>query len=244
MGSTGARRVQLALFTIIGIAALAAVVLLTNGSIPGTSGIRLFAGANAQTRQSDLRGGTGSAGGPARQADSVDAFTKKYGDPPDATYGRIRIPSISVNAPVSYRAVTGSVMPEPSGPTDVAYYDMAKFPGLGGVPGAGGNAIFGGHVDLRRQIAYAGNAEYQGPAVFWALDKLRPGDVIEVDYKGKTYKYLVTSATEFHAEKTDWGKVWNGNVKKDTITLFTCGGVFDTATHEYSVRLVVKAERA
>ena len=46
------------------------------------------------------------------------------------------------------------------------------------------------------------------------------------------------------SEKTDWGKVWNGDVKKDTITLFTCGGVFDTATHEYSVRLVVKAERA
>ena len=243
MGSTGARRVQLALFTIIGIAALAAVVLLTNGSIPGASGIRLFPGSNAQTRQSDAKTGA-SSGGPARQADSVDAFTKKYGDPPDATYGRIRIPSISVNAPLSYRAVTGSVMPEPSGPTDVAYYDMSKFPGLGGVPGAGGNAIFGGHVDLRRQIAYAGNAEYQGPAIFWALDKLRPGDVIEVDYKGKTYKYLVTSATEYHAEKTDWGKVWSANVKKDTITLFTCGGVFDTETHEYSVRLVVKAERA
>lgn len=244
MDSTGARRVQLALFTIIGIAALAAVVLITNGSIPGTSGIRLFAGSSAQTRQTDVRTGAGGSGGPARQADSVDAFTKKHGDPPDATYGRIRIPSISVNAPVSYRAVTGSVMPDPSGPTDVAYYDMAKFPGLGGVPGGGGNAIFGGHVDLRRPIAYAGNAEYQGPAVFWALDKLRPGDVIEVDYKGKTYKYVVTSATEYHAEKTDWGKVWNGNVKKDTITLFTCGGVFDTETHEYSVRLVVKAERA
>ena len=174
----------------------------------------------------------------------MDAFTKKYGDPPDATYGRLRIPSISVNAPITYRAVTGSIMPEPSGPTDVAYYDMSKFPGMGGVPGAGGNAIFGGHVDLRRPIPYASNYEYQGPAIFWSLDKLRPGDAIEVDYKGQTFKYRVTSAQEYNAENADWGKLWSSNVKKDTITLFTCGGTFNTETHEYSVRLVVKAERA
>ena len=244
MGSTGARRVQLALFTIIGIAALAAVVLLTNGSIPGTAGFRLFAGVNAQTRQTDLESGASGAGGPSRQADSVDAFTKKHGDPPDATYGRIRIPSISVNAPLSYRAVTGEVMPEPGGPTDVAYYDMSKFPGTGGVPGGGGNAIFGGHVDLRRKISYAGNVEYQGPAVFWPLDKLRPGDVVEVDYKGKTYRYKVSAVNELSAETADWSKVWSSAVKTDTITLFTCGGTFNAATHEYSTRLIVRAERA
>ena len=237
MGSSGARRVQLALFLIIGIAALAAVALLATGESGG--GIRLF--TSSQTRQSTSAGAT--SGGPARQADSVDAFTKKHGEPPDATYARLRIPSISVNAPVSYRAVTGSAMPDPSGPTDVAYYDLAKFPGMGGVPGAGGNAVFGGHVDLRREIAYAGGAMYQGPAVFWSLDKLRAGDLIEVDYKGKTFKYQVTSAREFDAEGADWGKVWSSDVKKDTITLFTCGGTFNPETHEYSTRLVVRAER-
>ena len=239
MGSSGARRVQLLLFAIIGIAALAAVFLLTNGSIPGADGIRLFSGQSRQTGNASA-----SAAGPAaRQADSVDGFTKKYGDPPDATYGRIRIPSISVNAPLTYRAVTGSVMPEPGGPTDVAYYDMSKFPGMGGAPGAGGNAIFGGHVDLRREIAYAGNVQYQGPAIFWALDKLRPGDVIEVDYRGQTYKYWVSAANEVSAASADWGKVWSSDVKKDTITLFTCGGAFNPQTHEYSTRLIVRAER-
>ena len=149
MDSSGARRVQLLLLGLIGVAAIGAGVLLATGGMGDTSGIRLF-GAND-------RPGAGATGTPARQADSVEAFTRKYGDPPDAKAGRIRIPSISVNAPLSYRAVTGDVMPEPSGPTDVAYYDMAKFPGTGGVPGGGGNAIFGGHVDLRRKIAYAGN---------------------------------------------------------------------------------------
>lgn len=239
MGSSVARRIQLTLFFIIGVAALLAVFLLANGGGVG-SGIKLF--GSTQSRQTT---GAASGGGTAaRQADSVDAFTKKYGEPPDATYARIRIPSISVNAPVSYRAVTGSVMPEPSGPTDVAYYDLAKFPGMGGVPGGGGNAVFGGHVDLRREVAFAGNVEYQGPAIFWSLDKLRAGDVIEVDYKGKTFKYLVTSANEFNAKNADWGKVWSSDVKKETITLFTCGGTFNPETHEYSTRLIVRAERA
>ena len=240
MGSSSARRVQIFLFALIGLGALAAALLLSTGGLSGVGGIRFFSD-NTQTRQTGTGGGTG---GSARTADSVEAFTKKYGDPPDAKYGRIRIPSISVNAPISYRAVTGSTMPEPRGPTDVAYYDLAKFEGMGGVPGAGGNAIFGGHVDLRREIAYADGVEYQGPAVFWSLDKLRPGDVIEVDYRGTTYKYEVAAANEFNAQSADWGKVWSNKVKEDTITLFTCGGTFNPETHEYSTRLIVRAVRA
>lgn len=245
MGPSAARRIQMALFIIIGIVALAAVVLLAGGA-EGT-GLRLFAGA--QSRQTmlgggALGGGSGDAKSAARQADSVAAFTKKYGDPPDATYARIRIPSISVNAPVSYRAVTGSEMPDPSGPTDVAYYDLAKFAGMGGVPGTVGNAIFGGHVDYLREVEYAGAVEYQGPGVFWSLDKLRPGDVIEIDHRGATYRYTVSSAREYNTGNADWGKVWSSDVKKETITLFTCGGTFNPETHEYSTRLVVRAERS
>ena len=240
MGSSGARRIQMALLTIIGLAALFAVFLIAGGG-ESEGGIRLFSSSGAQSRQTTLD--APGSGGAARQADSVGAFTKKHGDPPDATYARMRIPSISVDAPVSYRAVTGSIMPDPSGPTDVAYYDMAKFPGMGGLPGGGGNSIFAGHVDLRREIAYAGGVEYQGPGVFWALDKLRAGDVIEIDYKGETYKYAVTSARELDAEGADWGTVWSSEVKAETITLFTCGGTFNPETHEYSTRLVVRAER-
>lgn len=236
MGSSSARRVQLLLFAIIGVTALAAAALIATGGFE-SGGLRLFSG-DRQTRQS------GSHANPSRAADSVSAFTKKWGDPPDAKYGRIRIPSISVDAPLSYRAVTGSMMPEPSGPTDVAYYDLAKFPGMGGAPGGGGNAIFGGHVDLRREIAYADDVMYQGPAVFWSLDELSRGDVIEIDYRGATYKYLVSSAEEFSADDSDWGAVWSNKVKKDTITLFTCGGTFNPTTHEYSTRLIVRAERA
>ena len=45
-------------------------------------------------------------------------------------------------------------------------------------------------------------------------------------------------------ETPDWASIWNGSLKKDSVTVFTCGGVFNTATHEYSQRLIVRAERA
>lgn len=239
MESLGARRLQLIVFAALGAAALLAVVLMATGNIGDGGGIRLSAAERARS------GAAGSgAATPARQADSVEAFTKAHGDPPDATYGRMRIAAISVDAPLTYRLVDGAQMPEPSGPGDVAYYDMSNWPGLGGLPGGGRNAIFGGHVDLNRTIPYA-RAHYEGPAVFWALDQLRPGDVIEVAANGKTLKYAVAWVKDLPAgQETDWEQIWSGDVKRDSITLFTCGGTFDLVAHEYSHRLVVRAERS
>ena len=243
MGSRGARRIQLVVFTMVGAVSLLAVALIATGNLTG-DGISLAAlGVKPAASKA-------SAALPAgRVADSVDAFTKAHGNPPDATYGRIRIPAISVNAPLTYRAVDsapGSTMPDPSGPTDVAYYDMSKWPGLGGVPGAGHNAIFGGHVDLNRTISYAGGVQYIGPAVFWSLDKLHAGDGIEITVAGGTaLKYSVVSVKQLpNSASTDWSSIWSSNVKTDSVTLFTCGGSFDSKSHEYTSRVVVRAERA
>lgn len=240
MGSLGARRLQLIVFGAVGAVALLAVVLMATGSIGGGDGIRLSAAERA--RQAAAGGAEASA--PVRQADSIAAFTKAHGDPPDATFGHMRIPAIGVDAPLSYRLVDGDVMPDPSGPGDVAYYDMANWPGLGGMPGGGHNAIFGGHVDLNRDIAYAG-AHYEGPAVFWSLDQLHAGDVVEVTVQGHTFKYAVTWIKQLAAgEETDWGQIWSASVPTDSITLFTCGGTFDTVAHAYDHRVVVRAERS
>jgi LPXTG-site transpeptidase (sortase) family protein len=250
MGSRTARRIQLIFFGVIGASALLAAILAATGSLT-SDGISLTA-LVAFVSGGGISGGVATkqsaAAPPGRVADSVDAFTKAHGAPPDATYGRIRIPAIAVNAPLTYRLVPddpGAAMPDPSGPTDVAYYDMSKWPGLGGVPGAGHNAIFGGHVDLNRTIPYAGGAQYIGPAVFWSLDKLRAGDGIEITVAGgTTLKYSVVSVKQLSSSATaDWSSVWNGNVKTDTVTLFTCGGNFDSKSHEYTSRTIVRAER-
>ncbi|MEI6136347.1 MAG: hypothetical protein WCQ48_02885, partial [Chloroflexota bacterium] len=87
MDSSGARRVQLLLLALVGVAAVGAGVLLATGGTVDLSSVGLFGGG--QTKQSTAN----ASRAPARQADSVEAFSKKYGDPPDATAGRIRIPS-------------------------------------------------------------------------------------------------------------------------------------------------------
>lgn len=242
------RRIQLILWGIVALIAIGAAVLIGTAGDKSDGFTFLGLGA-AESSESNL--GTGSReidqfasddGAPAEQ-DSVEAFAAEYGDPPYTDFARLRIPAINVDAPVGRWTVEGSVMPEPYGPVDVAFYDLTGWEGIGGFPGEGGNAIFGGHVDMNRDIAYAG-AHYRGPAVFWALDSLSPGTIIEVDYAGETLSYSVVWMEELEAgEGTDWRQYWSSDVAVDSITLFTCGGQFDFDQLSYSHRIVVRAER-
>jgi sortase (surface protein transpeptidase) len=237
------RRLQLIGLGTIGILAVIGVILVSGGSPAG--GIDLVRGGETEdpvvtgTRRMDAIDGEVAE----RPVDSVEAFTREHGEPPNSDFMRMRIPSIGVNAPVGLFIVDESVMPDPQGPVDVAFYDMRAWSGLGGFPGEGGNAIFGGHVDLNRPIPYAGGAHYRGPAVFWHLESLRPGDVIEIDYGGQTLRYAVAWVQELGAFGTDWYPIWSNSVAVDSITLFTCGGSFDFETGDYSHRVVVRAER-
>lgn len=175
---------------------------------------------------------------------SLDALRAKYGDPPDARYGRMRIPSLHVDAPIGARAVgKDGQLSDPTGASDIVWYDFSALPGLGGVPGGGGNAVFAGHVDRAAFLAYAGVA-YSGPGIFYSLDQLNGGDVIEVAVDGKTTRYAVQWVREVSAATTDWGAIVSAKVGGDAITLITCGGTFDRTTHEYSRRTVVRALRA
>ncbi|MEX2446417.1 MAG: class F sortase, partial [Dehalococcoidia bacterium] len=232
MRALDARRAQLIILTMIAAAAMVVAVLTVTGALEGGGGIRLQQGEE-EVLVGEGVGDQGASEGIV--ADSVEAFSAEFGEPPDATYGRIRIPAISVDAPLTYRMVESLMMPDPAGPVDVAYYDLSNFPGMGGVPGQGGNAVFAGHVDLNRDIDYAGGEHYQGPAVFWSLDALGPGHIIELDVDGETLTYEVVSTESLAADSsTDWARVWSADVEADTITLFTCGGSFDAATHEYT----------
>jgi sortase (surface protein transpeptidase) len=116
---------------------------------------------------------------------------------------------------------------------------------MGGAPGAGGNAIFGGHVDWNDRIPYAPDVRFRGPAAFFDLRRLSAGDIIEVDYGGETLRYRVVWREAFSTERgaTDWGAIWRGTPGVDEITLYTCGGAFDAATRSYADRIVVRAER-
>jgi len=144
----------------------------------------------------------------------------------------LRIPKLGVEAPFTYRVVgPDGQMPNPQGPRDVAYYDFSQWPGLGGVPGAGGNIILAGHVDY---INY-------GPAVFWDVDTLAPGDIIEIVMEdGSVAQYAVEFNKWTGQTDIDWSLILAGTAD-ESVTLITCTGEFEAG--HYDKRQVVWGRR-
>jgi LPXTG-site transpeptidase (sortase) family protein len=146
---------------------------------------------------------------------------------------RFKIPSIGVDAPVTVRVMgTDGKMGEPNGRFDVVWYDFSAFPGTGGYPGAGGNAVFSGHVDY--------HPHYE--AVFWDLHLVGPGDLIEVDLPdGSAVRYSVQWSKQIGPDDDFGGYV--SRTGEDTITIVTCQGTFNSTTRQYDHRLVVRGVR-
>ena len=146
---------------------------------------------------------------------------------------RMRIPRIAVAAPVTVRVVgSDGVMGDPNGRFDAVWYDFSAFAGMGGYPGAGGNAVFAGHVD------YHPNYE----AVFWDLRLLVPGAIIEVYLPdGAVVRYSVQWNEQISPE-ADFS-AYARQTGDDIITIVTCQGTFNSATHSYDSRLVVRGIR-
>ncbi|HEY8490239.1 MAG TPA: class F sortase [Dehalococcoidia bacterium] len=140
----------------------------------------------------------------------------------------LRIPVIGVDAPVVEKGLRADlVMESPDGPWEVAWYRFTAR------PGEGGNAVFSGHVD------YVG----VGPAVFWELGLLAPGDVVEVDLAdGRTLRYQVVAIAVYDEATAPVPEII-GPTAREAVTLITCAGNFNRRTGRYDQRLVVRAER-
>ena len=146
----------------------------------------------------------------------------------------LSIPAIGVNASVYSRTIGGDgQMGNPSGPNDVVWYDFAAdgWTGLGGVPGEpGANAVMAGHVDYI----------HVGPAVFWSIRDLQPGDIVTVNTENGPINYSVQWSQWAEPDQDFTGFV--AQTGQESITLVTCIGSF-SAGH-YSNRFVVRAVRA
>lgn len=229
----------LAVIAVIAVVVIALVAMSGSGSgddeqVRGTA----TAGASA-TPRSTATGVSGGAKTPIAfsegdQLTDADLALRGAGEPArgDFTGARLIIPKIGVDAPFTYKAVgPDGQMPNPNGPNDVAYYDFGQWPGLGGLPNAGGNVILAGHVDYINV----------GPAVFWDVDTLVPGDIIQVRMQDGT---VVEYAVEFNKWVQPGGADWSSIVAgtgDESITLITCTGEF-SAGH-YDKRQVVWGRR-
>ena len=177
---------------------------------------------------------------PAPVVRSIEELHRVYGEPPFADVGRMRIPALGIDAPLSLRIVgEDGAMPNPEGPDEVSLYDLSTWPGLGGRPGAPGNAVFAGHVDSRGWLDYA-QLEYSGLAVVFALNLLSPGQVIEVDAHGASHRYEVQWVRDVAAMGGEWAEILAAPDDAEAITLITCGGDFNAVDGSYASRVVVR----
>jgi LPXTG-site transpeptidase (sortase) family protein len=147
---------------------------------------------------------------------------------PPALPATLRIGAISVDAPVQRVDVDGDgtlVPPSLKEPAKVGWYQR------GPTPGETGNAVIVGHVDT------AGS----GPAVFYRLGLLKPGDTVLVDRRdGSTVTFAVDSVRLYAKHEFPHALVY-GPAGHSQLRLITCGGTFDRATSTYSGNTVITA---
>lgn len=136
---------------------------------------------------------------------------------------RLRIAKVGINTTaLSVGRKADNTMQVPTRPDTVGWYKDAP------TPGELGPAIIVGHVDSPK-----------GPAVFWRLRELVPGDIVEIDRAdGKTVKFKIDQVKQFAQDNFPTVEVY-GNIEHSGIRLITCGGVFDRQSRHYSHNTVV-----
>jgi LPXTG-site transpeptidase (sortase) family protein len=136
---------------------------------------------------------------------------------------------MTLGGPRGTAGVGGLALPVPPlarAARDAGWYNFTA------VPGAAGNAVIVGHVDT-----------YVGPAVFYNLYRLRPGDPVYVDAGGTRRRFDVTSVREMPKPSFPVNQVF-GRTKRHMLWLITCGGAFDDETRHYLDNIVVSATLA
>jgi Sortase domain len=140
----------------------------------------------------------------------------------------VEIPAIDVHAQIialGLDAEGGVAVPSLSTPFLVSWFDR------GPAPGQAGAAVLLGHVD----------AAGVGPAVFYRLGDLVPGDQVDVSRRdGRTAVFRVTSVGLYPENAFPASRVYQ-YTRYPTLRLITCGGQFDWETHLYLDRTIVFA---
>jgi sortase (surface protein transpeptidase) len=108
--------------------------------------------------------------------------------------------------------------------------DEAAWYKYSATPGEIGTSVIEGHVD-----------SYQGPAVFYRLGALQPGDHIDIRLaNGATAIFRVTGVREYSKDNFPDQMIY-GDTHYAALRLITCGGAFDNATGHYLSSTVVFA---
>lgn len=144
---------------------------------------------------------------------------------PWQTGGSIELPSQGRSAPIVKVGIDrSSQMVVPKNARDVAWLDQGPF------PGRTQNAVLAGHIN------YSGRA-----GTFNQIDNLREGDPVVVTLDGTKYTFRVTWVCSFPRD-TELADQIMGYTDVPSVTLISCGGVFDRRARTHTNRIAVRAE--
>jgi sortase (surface protein transpeptidase) len=141
---------------------------------------------------------------------------------------RLQIPAIDVSTPL---VKLGRL---PDGSLEVPKdWDTAGWYDKGPRPGQPGPAVILGHVDSKT-----------GPAVFYQLRALRPGDTVRVGLAdGRVLVFRVQRVQRYPKDEFPTEAVYFPTLNRE-LRLITCGGEFDYAAGSYRDNIVVYATLA
>ncbi|WP_457033185.1 class F sortase, partial [Kitasatospora sp. P5_F3] len=174
-------------------------------------------------------GGAGQNGGDAGQ-DSPNSEAKPSSpaaEPlPASVPTSLRIPAIKVSAPLLGLGLDASGHLDTS---PVGKSNQAGWYRNGPSPGSAGNAIMAGHADTR-----------SGPAVFYRLGLLRPGDKVEVARQDRRTAVFTIDAVRIYPRTAFPDAAVYGPTERPELRVITCGGKYDKKSG-YSDNVVVFA---
>jgi sortase (surface protein transpeptidase) len=137
---------------------------------------------------------------------------------------RINAPTVGIDAAiVDLGRLANGTMQVPAQFGVAGWYDQ------GPPPGEPGPAVIVGHVD-----------NTTGPAVFWHLSKLRPGDPVTVTTARGLETFRVTAVESVPKDAFPTESVF-GPVADPELRLITCSGQFDRSTGHYLDNTIVFA---
>lgn len=143
---------------------------------------------------------------------------------PQSVPMRLIIPKLDIDAefeaPLSLNA--DKTVGVPKEYTTVGWYDGSP------TPGSLGPSIILGHVD-----------SYEGPAVFYHLGKLEPGDTFTIEREDGTKPTFVVDKLERYPQSDFPTDLVYGPIDHAGIRLITCTGTYNKGTLRYSHNLVV-----
>jgi hypothetical protein len=169
-----------------------------------------------------------AAAGPTRTTEVIDFPLRSWDRLRPSPPVRLEIPAIGVSSPLVRLGLN------PDGTMEVpGEYGLAGWFTGGPQPGQLGPAVIAGHVDSRT-----------GPAVFYRLRELRPGDQIRVVRADRRVLRFRVEALNSYPKQALPGDQVYGTTTVPSLRLITCAGTFDRARQSYRDNLVVWASLA